>query len=153
MSFRTITHAHEEVALSQSLRSPNLLLIGPDGAIRTFLTPLMASLVPPVVSCDGATCEFPNTPIGSLVIRDVARLTRARQEQLLVWLCDPNQTLRVIATSAKPVFPYVQRGLFSDALYYRINTLTLTLNRRRDVRRVGHDAQGSPESQALRDTA
>ena len=112
----------------------------------------MASLVPPVVSCDGATYECPNAPIGSLIIRDVARLTRPHQEQLLVWLCDPNQTFRVIATSAEPVFPHVKRGLFSDALYYRINTFTLTLNRWREVRPVGHDAQ-SPASRDLRDTA
>jgi hypothetical protein len=35
------------------------------------------------------------------------------------------------------VFPDVQRGLFSDGLYYRLNTVTLLLNRPGRTRHVG----------------
>ena len=119
------------------LRSANLLLIGPDAATREFLVPLMASLASPVVYCEGAEPKFPNGPVGSLIVRDVGRLTRAHQQQLLEWLNDRSRSARVIATSPRPVFPHVTRGLFSDGLYYRLNTVTLLLNRPRRARHVG----------------
>jgi sigma-54-interacting transcriptional regulator len=128
----------EEGALFSQLRSPNLLLIGPDAATREFLAPLMATFVAPVVYCEGATPEFPAGPVCTLIVRDVARLTRTHQQQLLEWLNDRGGSAQVIATSARPVFPSVVRGSFSDSLYYRLNTVTLVLNRRRHGRHVGH---------------
>jgi hypothetical protein len=119
-----------EVALLPHLRPANLLLIGPDAATREFLAPLMASLPSPVVFCNGAEPAFPDGPVGSLIVRDVGRLTRTHQQQLLEWLNDRSRSARVIATSAEQVFPDVTRGVFSDGLYYRLNTVTLLLNRR-----------------------
>jgi hypothetical protein len=140
-----------EVTLSSTLRSPNLLLIGPDAAVREFLDPLMPSLASPVVCCDGATPEFPNAPVGSLIVRDVARLTRASQQQLLDWMNDLSPGARVITTSASPVFPDVKRGLFADGLYYRINTFTLMLNQEPDAPGLGQ-VQNSPKSPSSLDT-
>ena len=120
-----------EVALLRHLRSANLLLIGPNAATREFLAPLIASLASPVVYCNGAEHRFPNGPVGSLIVPDVGRLTRVRQQQLLEWLNDGRLGGRVITTSATPVFPNVKRGLFSEDLYYRLNTVTLLLNRPR----------------------
>jgi DNA-binding NtrC family response regulator len=97
------------------------------------------------VCCDGATPEFPNVPVGSLIVRDVARLTRASQQQLLDWMNDLSPGARVITTSASPVFPDVKRGVFADGLYYRINTFTLMLNREPDAPGLGQ-VQNSPES-------
>ena len=114
--------------MSSTLRSPNLLVIGPETAIRDFLDPLMPSLAAPVVCCDGTRPEFPTVPIGSLIVHDVARLTPSDQQQLLDWMNDANRSARVIATSAGPVFPSVARGAFSDGLYYRLNTFTLMLS-------------------------
>ena len=111
------------------LRSANLLLIGPDAATSEFLAPLMESLPLPVVACSGAEPEFPNGPVGSLIVRDVGRLTRTHQEQLLEWLSDRSRSARVITTSATQVFPDVTSGVFSDGLYYRLNIVTLLLNR------------------------
>lgn len=111
-----------------TLRTPNLLLIGPDVAIRAFLDPLIESLETPVVYCDGANPEFPTDPTGSLIVYDVARLTPDHQQRLLDWISDPRRSARLIATSAGPVFPHVKRGAFSDGLYYRINTFTVMLS-------------------------
>jgi sigma-54-interacting transcriptional regulator len=137
VNLRTIADAHQEMALVSTLRLPNLLLIGPDAAIREFLDPLIESLEPPVVYCDGATPEFPNPPVGSLIVHDIARLTPDHQQQLLDWISDPIRSARVIATSAGPVFPDVKGGTFSDGLYYRINTLTVMLTGEADIRTVG----------------
>lgn len=121
-------------------------MIGPDAAIREFLDPLMTSLPSPVVSCDGARPEFPSAPIGSLIVRDVARLTSDHQQQLLDWINDPSRSARVIATSAGPVFPDVKSGTFSDGLYYRLNTFTVMLTLEPDMHGVRH-AGRSVESQ------
>jgi hypothetical protein len=145
VNLQTIADALGEVALVSTLRSPNLLLIGPDEAVREFLDPMMSSLPPPVVSCDGAQPEFPSASIGSLIVRDVARLTPDHQQQLLDWINDPSRSARVIATSAGPVFPDVKSGVFSDGLYYRINTFTVMLTREPDLR--GGQAERPAESQ------
>jgi Sigma-54 interaction domain len=146
VNLRTIADAHEEVALVSTLRSPNLLLIGPDAAIREFLHPLIESLEAPVVYCDAATPEFPTAPTGSLIVHDVARLTPDHQQQLLDWIDDPSRNARVIATSTGPVFPDVKGGTFSDSLYYRLNTFTVMLTGEPDVGGIGQP-QRSPESQ------
>ena len=121
---------------------PNLLLIGPDAVVGECLDRLIASAASPVLFCDGAEPIFTNGPIRSLIIRDVDRLTRTDQERLIEWLNRHDSDTRVIATSAWPVFPYVGRGQFSEALYYRINTVTLVLSERPAGRWVGH-AQAS----------
>jgi transcriptional regulator of acetoin/glycerol metabolism len=99
----------------------------------------MASLPAPVVYCNAAEPDFPDGPVGSLILRDVGRLTRTHQHQLLEWLSDRSRSARVIATSARQVFPDVTSGAFSDSLYYRLNTVTLLLNRqdRRDGQEHG----------------
>ena len=130
-----------------TLRSPNLLLIGPDAAIREFLDPLIASLEAPVVYCNGANPEFPTAATGSLIVHDVTRLAPDHQQRLLDWINEPSRSARVIATSAGPVFPDVKCGVFSDGLYYRINTFTVMLTREPDMRGVGQ-AERSAESQS-----
>ena len=136
MNLQTIADAHVEVALVSTLRSPNLLLVGPDAAIREFLDLLIESLDAPVVYCDGAQPEFPTAPTGSLILHDVDQLTPGHQQQLLDWINDPNRSARVIATSAGPVFPHVKAGTFSEGLYYRINTFTVMLTGEPDIRGV-----------------
>ena len=110
--------------------SANLLLIGPDDATRKFLAPLIASLPSPIVPCDGAEPELPNHHVGSLIVRDVASLTRTHQQMLLEWLNGEGHRARVVATSVTDVFPNVKDGRFSADLYYRLNTVTLMLDHR-----------------------
>jgi transcriptional regulator with GAF, ATPase, and Fis domain len=109
---------------------PNLLLIGPDAATRAYLDQQMALPPSSVRSCDGAALELPIEPVQGLVVRDVERLTRDRQDQLVEWLSGPGYHTRIVATSGVPLYPMVERGEFSDALYYRINMITLRLDER-----------------------
>jgi len=117
---------------------PNLLLIGPDAVVGECLNRLITSVASPVQFCDGAAPDLTNLPIRSLIVRDVDRLDRADQERLIEWLNRHDDHARVIATSARPLFPHVERGAFSDALYYRINTVTLVLSDRPDMHWIGH---------------
>ena len=117
---------------------PNLLLIGPDAVISECLDRLIASVPGPVLFGYGAGPDFTTDPVHSVIVRDVDRLSQADQERLVEWLNRQDGETRVIATSARPVFPHVERGEFSAALYYRINTVTLVLSERPDVRWVGN---------------
>ena len=88
----------------------------------------MPSLASPIVHLDAANPALPATPVGTLIVRDVARLSPSHQEQFLAWLNAQTATA-VIAVSARPLFPRVRRGAFSDPLYYRLNTVLVELDR------------------------
>jgi hypothetical protein len=122
--------AESNRAQVQSFRasSPNLLLIGPGAVAEEFLVPLMPSLASPIVYLDAANPALPETPVGTLIVRDVARLTPPHQAQFLAWLNAQTETA-VIAVSPRPLFPRVRRGAFSDPLYYRLNTVVVELDR------------------------
>ena len=114
----------------QSVRagSPNLLLIGPSPVAEQFLVPLLPTLASPIVYLDSANPALPATPVGTIIVRDVARLTPTHQAQFLEWLSGQTETA-VIAVSPRPLFPRVRRGAFSDPLYYRLNTVVVELKR------------------------
>lgn len=107
-------------------RLPNLLLIGPETATRPYLDRLMAS--PSVRACDSTAPYLPCESVQDLVVQDVERLTPDGQEQLVDWLNGPGFHTRIVATSGTSLYPLVVRGEFSDALYYRINMITLRLD-------------------------
>jgi DNA-binding NtrC family response regulator len=64
---------------------------------------------------------------GTLILEDVAALSRDQQTALLQWLEDVGRSVQIIATDTEPVFPLVEKGRFLDALYYRLNTVLLDL--------------------------
>jgi len=125
-----------EAALLKTVPVRNLLLIGTPSATRAFLDDLMSSLAVPVVCWDGGAADLPTGTMGSLVIHDVASLTPARQHRLLEWLNNHSPRLSVIATSIEPFYRSVETGLFSDDLYYRLNTVTVLLDRQPDTNYV-----------------
>lgn len=110
------------------LRSHFSLLIGPGELAEDFVGPLMASLASPIVYLDAVVPAFPSTVVGTLIVRNVERLVAAHQEQFLQWLDAQIEIARVITTSPRSLFPRVQRGTFSERLYYRLNTVIVELN-------------------------
>jgi transcriptional regulator of acetoin/glycerol metabolism len=57
------------------------------------------------------------------VLRNVSALDGHGQAALLRWLDAGRQ---VISTTAHPLFPLITRGLFDEALYYRLNVTLLS---------------------------
>jgi transcriptional regulator of acetoin/glycerol metabolism len=55
-------------------------------------------------------------------------MAAAHQGRFLDWLDAQNEIARVITTSPRSLFPRVQRGAFSEQLYYRLNTVIVELN-------------------------
>jgi hypothetical protein len=125
-----------EAALLKRVPAHNLLLIGASSATRAFIDDLTSSLVPPVVCWDGGSADLATDGIGSLIVHDVARLTPAHQDRLLEWLNNQNPRRTVITTSIEPFYRDVETGLFSDSLYYRLNTVTVQLDRQPDTNDV-----------------
>ena len=122
--------AHGNASTAPHLRSHYLLLIGPDELTEDFLEPLITSRAAPVAHLDAADPAFPCTSGGTLIVRHVERLTTPQQEQFLEWLSAQSEITCVIATSPRSLFPRVQRGTFSEQLYYRLNTVIVELNHR-----------------------
>jgi hypothetical protein len=125
-----------EAALLKRVPALNLLLIGAPSATRALIDDLMSSLAAPVVCWDTGTADLPADSIGTLVIHDVASLTPAHQDRLLEWLNNRSPRRSVIATSIEPFYRNVETGLFSDSLYYRLNVVTLQLDRQSDTHYV-----------------
>jgi transcriptional regulator of acetoin/glycerol metabolism len=55
-------------------------------------------------------------------------LNREEQSALFRWLDESNQRTQVVSTTAQPLFPLVGRGLFDEALYYRLNVVHLCVD-------------------------
>ena len=125
-----------EAALLRRVPAHNLLLIGASCATRAFIDDLMSSLVAPVVCWDAGTADLPADSIGTLIIHDVASLTPTHQDRLLEWLSNQSPQRSVIATSIEPFYRNVETGLFSDSLYYRLNIVTVQLDRQSDANYV-----------------
>jgi hypothetical protein len=125
-----------EAALLRRVPAHNLLLIGASSATQDFVDNLRSSLVPPIVCWDAGTAELPADSIGTLIVHDVASLTATHHDRLLEWLSKQSPQRSVIATSIEPFYRNVETGLFSDSLYYRLNVVTLQLDRQSDTNYV-----------------
>jgi len=106
---------------------PNTLLEGPTPKTNAVIRALSAHFESPVCVWEGSLpCARP----GTLVIRDVSRLSIADQRALEAWLVAPG-AVRVLATRSRRLFPLTERGLFLTDLYYRLNVFRVVLKHRR----------------------
>jgi hypothetical protein len=102
------------------------LIVGPVSATEAALRTLGSSLTGPVTCWQsGANLVLPSG--GTLVLRNVSDLTSTEQSALRDWLEQDHRRTHVIATASRSVVPLVERGLFSDVLYYRLNLVYIEL--------------------------
>ena len=64
---------------------------------------------------------------GTLILFEVASLSPGQQAKLLQWLNDRQGNVQVASTSSEPLFPFVERGTFDAALYYRLNIVRIAV--------------------------
>src|SRR6266853_3292575 len=108
-------------SLLLSTPRPNLLLEGPAAQIQAVVAALKPLLTSPVIAwCGGG---LPGEHRGTLIVQEIHRLDDTQQRQLMIWLDDAVGTVQVIATTSEPLFPMVERGVFLEVLYYRLNIL------------------------------
>jgi hypothetical protein len=117
--------------LLRGLPRVNLLLVGVDREMWQPLEMRLLDLHEPVVTWSpGRRLAFPaSTQTGTLVLNDVDALTHDEQRQLFEWLEPAGRCVRVISTTSVPLFPRVESGSFIHTLYYRLNTVTLEIER------------------------
>jgi hypothetical protein len=105
----------------------NALFEGPPQATERVLTLLQPYLRQPTIwTSPPPPLELPTDDCGALVLRDVSAFDRHDQAALLRWL-DGHRT-QVVSTTKQPLFPLIARGLFDEALYYRLNVTLLSID-------------------------
>ena len=104
-----------------------VLLTGTSDAVERSLAVLMPHLQAPVCWWSpGAPLPSPRD-VNTLVIRNLEVLTPERQLEFRLWLERAGEARpRVVSTTTVPLFQRVAAGLFLDALYYSLNTVTLS---------------------------
>lgn len=108
----------------------NVLLEGPLACTQAVLHLLKPHFGEPVtMKRSGAPLELHTFKRGTLVVHDIAACSNAEQGRILGWLDDPQTRAQVVCTTIEPLFPLVARGLFDEALYYRLNVILLQLTR------------------------
>jgi len=104
----------------------NALFEGSIPHTEAVLGMCMPSLASPIgLWTGGPPAVRPET----LIVREVGTLALEAQRVLLDWIDSAGQGVRVLATSAQPLFPLVQHQAFLSELYYRLNVLRLDLGR------------------------
>ncbi len=106
----------------------NILITGRPDAVRAVLTE--CDFRNPVV-CVAPGGRLPPTNPRTLVILRVDALDTAEQRDLAAWVDMPQRvTTQVISLAEQPLYQRVKNGLFDEALYYRLNTISLDFDRR-----------------------
>jgi transcriptional regulator of acetoin/glycerol metabolism len=106
-------------------RHSNVLIVGHDAAVETVLSELYSLVRPPITSIRvDHRFDLPSLlTSGTLILRNLAALTLEDQRRLHDWMQRTGGVTQVVATSAVPLLPFLERGTFLDTLYYRLNVL------------------------------
>jgi sigma-54-interacting transcriptional regulator len=110
---------------SLTARHHNVLLEGRQNATRRTIELLQPYLRESLIwRRPGQRLQLiPHRP-RTLILEDIIGLNAAEQTGLRNWLDDP-QSLQIISTTDRPLFPSVEQELFDERLYYRLNVMLL----------------------------
>jgi hypothetical protein len=118
-----------EDAMLALMSETNLLLHGDERAVAFALGWLAPVLEPPLMTWQaGKALNLPTGGRrGTLVLRNVAALTPTDQFRLDAWLRQPPRATRVVSTTTQSIVPLIATGAFLEGLYYRINTVVVSV--------------------------
>ena len=128
--------AHELLYLGT--QGANLLLIGVNSAGRERVEIGLGPLLGPVNRWEpGEQLVLPPaSDTGTLIMHEVGSLTHDDQVRLLSWLELSLGRTRVVCTTSASLYARVEAGLFIEALYYRLNTVSFNIASNSGVRRT-----------------
>jgi hypothetical protein len=114
LEWKTLRVTHANILLIASARTADQLVED----ARTFLPA-------PIHECSCA--EGLSLPAGAhtVILRHVDSLAPEDQLVLLRWLGLRARAVRLLSVCEKPLFPLVERAVFLDALFYRLNVITI----------------------------
>ena len=108
----------------------NLLIIGPECLVMNVISRVIADRPANIIS----PCEAGRLPLsllmlppGAVVFRDIHALDADGQALLFDWLETANAERQIICTASAVLMPLVHAGVFDCRLFYRLNTVSLTL--------------------------
>ena len=105
----------------------NLLLTGGDVVVQSVLETLLSDLDQPIAfwSPGQRLVLPPKSRPAMMILHDVDALGFEDQLRLLEWLERDIGRTKVVSTTSAPLMSLVDMGLFSDILYYRLNTVSV----------------------------
>jgi hypothetical protein len=103
----------------------NVMLEGGTEATVAIVALLEPYLRGPIVRTRPGAFELELPPTGTVVLEAVSELDGDDQSRMMRWLDDTNGCVQTISITTMPLFPLVVRGLFTEALYYRLNSILL----------------------------
>jgi hypothetical protein len=106
--------------------SANVLIVGPTEMVLPIVRACVSEFV--IVGSDG----IPPDLTGTCVVSNAALLTRDHQDALAGRL-DRAPRVRIVSLSPVALYTLVQAGDFDEALYYRLNTITIDFAATQDV--------------------
>ena len=107
----------------------NILLEGPKAWSEALLLRLQPHFRPPVSrNGSGVAFQLIAGDVGALILQDVDLLTAAEQTRVVAWMHGTTRHTKIVATTVRPLFPLVARGVFDDGLYYRLNEVLLQVD-------------------------
>jgi hypothetical protein len=110
-----------------SLVLPDIALVAFDALVAPrALTMLLSQLSHPIAQWDPARSgHLPRHSAGTLVISRVETLNDRQQQELLDFLDDRSGAVQIISVATTELHQRVERGEFSEALFYRLNTIRI----------------------------
>lgn len=125
----------------------NVLLEGPAIATNAVLRQLRPHLSEPIRwRQPQRALTLPSEETGALILKDVTALSVDDQRRLLDWIVRTGSQTQIVTTTDRPLFALVTRGLFDEALYYRLNLMLLRIGSRNSRQLQNDDDERAPSS-------
>jgi sigma-54-interacting transcriptional regulator len=108
----------------------NVFVVGAEDETAELVASLRPCLFTPIVvrrRGEPLRLEPAAAPAGTIVVYDVETLTSEEQDALNQWLGAARGRVRVVSCASRSLLPAVEAGDFNDALYYRLNVVTIHL--------------------------
>jgi hypothetical protein len=144
-AFVSFSEAEWRQYLIEERRRPNLLISCTSDEIEPVVNLLTGLCARPVL-IRKMPCELnlPGLMTGTLLLWDVAELTRGQQIELHDWITDRPENMQVISITSTALLPLVEDGRFLEGLFYRINVLNLFVTVGDDKAHAQADAVSRP---------
>ena len=124
--WRVARSAHAELVRLGMPRS-NVLVTGSEEVIENLFDILLPHMREPIGRWrPGEQLLLPPPPlIGTMIFQEIAGMPHEDQCRLFNWLAGAAGRTQVLSTTSAPLLKTVERGEFLEALYYRLNVITL----------------------------
>jgi len=123
----------QEVLTRLKRQHPNILVVGPAAFVHAALRSIEPLVPQPIFSWRPYEARgVPADSYATLVIHRVDTADADQQRQLCDWFDTRPRHIQVVSTALAPLYPFVENGTFLEALYYRLNHVSLISDRLHD---------------------